>query len=156
LLVGYRIAAIIRDSHVWQHHGSNHEEENVSERICRRKESNRSATSIINLRLSVLVTIIIRCTVRIRLRVPQNKQRVVGTGCDSGFKSRQGKKCFLQIVQTGFEECPTSYSGSIGAYSWKQSGRGVRMTTHLRLVSRLGMCKAITLLIYITGGLGGM
>jgi hypothetical protein len=32
LLVGYRKAAIIRDSHGWQHHGSNHEEKRVSER----------------------------------------------------------------------------------------------------------------------------
>jgi len=31
LLVGYRIATIIRGSHGWQHHGSKHEEEHVSE-----------------------------------------------------------------------------------------------------------------------------
>jgi len=82
LLVGYRIAAITRDSHGWQHHGSNHtlllsgsnhEVEHVSQRSSQWKESNQMVSNIINLLLSVLVTIIIRCTVRIRLRVPQNK-----------------------------------------------------------------------------------
>jgi hypothetical protein len=134
LIVGYRIADIIHDSHGWQHHASNHSSSSIlptmrmsecwKELTSKWKKSNRIPTPIINIRRSVLVTIITRCTVRIRLWVPQN-QGVVGAGCDPGFKARQGQKCFLRNGQTGFEEWPASYSVSIRAHSWEQSGRGV-------------------------------
>jgi len=61
-----------------------------------------------------------------------------------------------QKVQTDLEEGTASYSMSIGAHSWEQSGRGVRLITHLQLVWRLGMRNAVTLLIFITGGWGGV
>jgi hypothetical protein len=51
--------------------------------------------------------------------------------------------CLLQNFQTGCEAHPASYSNGYGVLSLRQSGWGVKLTTHLCLGQRLRMSGAV-------------
>ena len=66
----------------------------------------------------------------------------------SGFESRGGANFFpfCRIFQTGSGAHLASFSTYIVFFSYWKSSRGVKLTTHLRLVRRLRMSGAILLL----------
>jgi hypothetical protein len=56
------------------------------------------------------------------------------------FPGGKGISSLLHIVQTGSGTQPACNPFGIGVlFPWKQSGRGVKLTTHLRLVPSLRM-----------------
>jgi hypothetical protein len=59
---------------------------------------------------------------------------VGGGGSSSPFRVK--KFSLLHIVQTGSEVHPSSYPLGIGGSFRGESGRGVKLTTHLQLVPR--------------------
>jgi hypothetical protein len=63
-----------------------------------------------------------------------------------GLESRQEQKFFLlQNFQTSSEDHTASYSAGTAALFWRESGLGMKVTTHLDL-SRYRMSGAIPLL----------
>jgi hypothetical protein len=61
------------------------------------------------------------------------------------FESRYGQEfSLLHVVQTGSGVHPTSYPvRSGGSFPAGESGRGVKMTTHLQLVQRSRKCESL-------------
>jgi len=67
-----------------------------------------------------------------------------------GLESRQGQTLFLiQNAQTGFGAHTASYFMYTGDFCRGLSGQGVKLTTHLHLVSRLRMSGAIPLILFM-------
>jgi hypothetical protein len=86
--------------------------------------------------------------------MPQNTimQRIAASyGPDNlGLESRQGQIFFLlQNAQTGFGAHTASYFMGTGDFCRGLSGRGVKLTTRLHLVSRLRMSGAISLILFM-------
>ena len=69
----------------------------------------------------------------------------------SGVRIPTGSSHFslLQYVQTGSGAHTASCTMDTGVLSRKKSGRGVKLTSHLLLVLRLGMSGAIHFILYV-------
>jgi len=67
-----------------------------------------------------------------------------------GLESWQGQTFFLLLnPQTGFGAHTASYFMGTEEFCRELSGRGVKLTTHLHLMSRLRMSGAIPLILFM-------
>ena len=63
--------------------------------------------------------------------------------------SRKERFFLLQYVRKGSGSSPTSFPWGWGLFMRRESGRGVKMTTHLHLVPKLGMRGAVLPLSFV-------
>jgi hypothetical protein len=69
---------------------------------------------------------------------PKRKATIAATDLTQGsqFKSRQDQQFSLHILHTGFGAHSASNTVGTRAFSPRESGRGVKLTTHLQLIPR--------------------